>query len=57
MMDANSRRHWGGIFRAPSSYRFDIKESLFPSRALNNINLQERRKTRGGGDSKGISQM
>lgn len=56
-MDANSRRHWGGIFRAPSSYRFDIKESLFPSRALNNINLQDRRKTRGGGDSKGIGQM
>lgn len=22
MMDANSRRHWGGIFRAPSSYSF-----------------------------------
>ena len=22
MMDANSRRHWGGIFQAPSSYRF-----------------------------------
>jgi len=21
MMDANSRRHWGGIFEAPTSYR------------------------------------
>ena len=22
MLDANSRRHWGGIFQAPSDYRF-----------------------------------
>ena len=24
MLDAYSRRHWGGIFEAPTSYRLDV---------------------------------
>ena len=28
MLDANTRRHWGGIFQAPTSYRLDIDRDV-----------------------------
>lgn len=30
MLDANSRRHWGGIFEAPTSYRLISCDKCFP---------------------------